>query len=416
MDLVWSEMNELCTKAAEDLTPYARAIGKERLRAASLEAALALPMDIGDTATTEAFKRWLETLPTPFAEVPLATLGRWCFGEGKAVEGVKQVQQMSAILARTGYGMEPDPTWGAPKPRDAVLLFRAATGIGAASSAFQHAALIAAVLASGEAIADHGSRIASELASRLGLDPSETLRVAARLHAMRGHALQVSGLTKLGQTMTPEERAAIAAMSAAMAGACGEVDPATITALERLHDAFGVERRGLYAVLHQGAATAAARATEPVVVEQPSTPDIRFRIPPPPPVLAPSDEIAIDMARVSEVLRDTHELAQVLAPIYEENEAVAGPPVTAASGVSSGPRFHGLGADHARLLEALCSKAQWSRADYETKARDFSLLPDGAIEAINEWAYDELGDELIADDDPLTINVTLLPEASEEAA
>lgn len=220
LNFAWTEMSEFCAKTADDLTPYAKAVGKECVRAKSVEAALALPEDFGDTAATIAFKQWLGTLPAPFAEVPLTTLGRWCFGDRKAAAGsIKQVQQISAILTRVGYGMEPDPTYGSPRPRDTVLVFPAAARDGTGSAAFQHAGLIAAVLASGEATADHGARVASELASRLALNPVETLRVAARYRVMRGRALPVSGLTKLGQSMTAEERSAIAAMSAAVAAA-----------------------------------------------------------------------------------------------------------------------------------------------------------------------------------------------------
>ena len=42
-------------------------------------------------------------------------------------------------------------------------------------------------------------------------------------------------------------------------------------------------------------------------------------------------------------------------------------------------------------------------------------MPDGAIETINEWAYEVLGDEFVEDGDPLSINVALLPDAPGEA-
>jgi hypothetical protein len=58
---------------------------------------------------------------------------------------------------------------------------------------------------------------------------------------MRGHISPVSGLTKLGQSMTLEERSAVVALSDAVAIACCEVDRATMTALERLHNSFGVD-------------------------------------------------------------------------------------------------------------------------------------------------------------------------------
>ena len=113
--LTWTKMAELCSKAAEDLMPYARVIGKERARAKGLEAALTLPPDLADIGATSPFKLWLGALPSPVAEVPLSALGRWCFGTEGAASGVKSARGISAILARFGFGMEPDPTHGGEK-------------------------------------------------------------------------------------------------------------------------------------------------------------------------------------------------------------------------------------------------------------------------------------------------------------
>ena len=38
-------------------------------------------------------------------------------------------------------------------------------------------------------------------------------------------------------------------------------------------------------------------------------------------------------------------------------------------------------------------------------------MPDGALEAINEWSYDKFDEELIEDGDPLIINMALLADA-----
>jgi hypothetical protein len=43
-------------------------------------------------------------------------------------------------------------------------------------------------------------------------------------------------------------------------------------------------------------------------------------------------------------------------------------------------------------------------------------MPDGAVETINEWAFEALDGELIENGDPLSINVALVPGAPEEAA
>jgi hypothetical protein len=74
-------------------------------------------------------------------------------------------------------------------------------------------------------------------------------------------------------------------------------------------------------------------------------------------------------------------------------------------------RFVGLGPEQARLLEDLVNQPEWSRSGFEAKARELGLMPDGALEAINEWAYDTFDEELIEDGDPLIINMALLADA-----
>jgi hypothetical protein len=418
MTLNWTKMTELCAKAAEDLAPFAKAVGKNRIRANSLEAGLALPSELADFGAIAPFKQWLDGLPGPVAEVSLKTLGRWCFGEGREASGIKQARELSSMLARLGYGMEPDPTHGAEKPGANVLLFRAAAtdAASAPGTAFHYAALVAAVLASAEPGPD-GVRVVSELAMRLRLDAAEAVRLAARHRLMRGRPLPTGRLKTLAGKLSSEERGAVAAMTATVAAACGEVSHATVAALERLHDAVGIERRRLYAALHQGAAAAAPRATEPVVVEQRAAKRGAFRIPlPPAPHAAQDGGLIIDMAKVSAILRETREVTEVLAAIYEGNEPSAPLPVTEVKREVIDGRFRGLDPEHASFLEALCRRESWGRAEFEAKAREFGLMPDGAVETINEWAYDALGDELIEDGDPLSINVALLPDAPEEAA
>jgi hypothetical protein len=248
--LNWTKMAEFCAKAAEDLAPYAKIVGKNRIRASSLEAGLALPSELVDFGAIAPFKQWLDGLPGPVAEVELKTLGQWCFGEGREASGIKQAREMSSMLARLGYGMEPDPTHGAEKPGTNVLLFRAAaTGVASAPrTAFHYAALVAAVLASAEPGPD-GVRVVSELAMRLRLDAAEAVRLAARHRLMRGRSLPPGRIKTLAGKLTSEERGAVAAMTATVAAACGDVSHATVAALERLHDAAGIERRRLYAAL-----------------------------------------------------------------------------------------------------------------------------------------------------------------------
>jgi hypothetical protein len=59
--------------------------------------------------------------------------------------------------------------------------------------------------------------------------------------------------------------------------------------------------------------------------------------------------------------------------------------------------FSGLDERHAALLNQLVAKALWERSDVETLARAQSLMTDGALEVLNDWAYDQVEEPLIDD-------------------
>lgn len=424
--LNWTKMSMFCVQTAQDLAPYAKLVGKDRNRRNSMAAALALPPDLVDLGAAAAFRSWLDSLPEPFGQISLAALGVWCFGEGKKAGGLKQARDMSAILASVGYGMEPDPTHSGGKPGSDLLVFRLGGSAAAAvtpSPAFHLAAVVASVLASAEPGPDP-DRVASGLAVRLRLDGAEATRLAARYRSMQGQTLRPGKLKALAGTLAEVERGAIASMAIATAAASGEVSQATMAVLEKLHDAWGLERRGLYAALHREAAGTFVPASGPVVVELRADRTGAFRIPSPPeqsrPASSSADGLVIDMDRVGAILRETREVAEVLASIYEEDDEPTVVPArqNVAEAVQSGDavRYPGLDADHARFVEELRSWEAWSRPDFEAQARAIGLMPDGAIETINEWAYDSFDEALVEDGDPLTINLALLPDTPGETS
>jgi hypothetical protein len=410
--LPWAGVADICGKAASDLEPFARIAGKDRARAASIAAALALPPEIADAGAAEPFMAWLGGLPKPLAEVPVKELGAWCFGPGMGCAGAAQAREVSGVLARFGYGMEPDPARGSGTPGARVVLFRDACSPVPAGAAFLQAGLAIAILASGGDGPD-GGPAAAEVALRLQLSPADALRLEARHRMMSGRTLTAKRLAALAPGLSAGGRREAAALAAATAAACGNTGRGAMAALERACDAFGVERRALYAILHRGAASASVPAADPVEVSLaaagPAASAGRFRIPPPQP--EPGAAPTVDMARVSAILRETHDVARVLAPIYAEDDPAAAEPAAATAAETAGSRFPGLDSRHAGFLAALAGQPSWTRAEFGATARGFGLMPDGALETINEWAYDTLGEELVADGDPLAVNMALLPEA-----
>ena len=93
----------------------------------------------------------------------------------------------------------------------------------------------------------------------------------------------------------------------------------------------------------------------------------------------------------------------MLASIFTEAE-----PEPEDASATSGSPLVGLDSEHRRLLTKLVRQSEWARQEFEAIAASLNLMPDGALEAINEWAFDRYDDALIEDGDPLTIKPDLL--------
>jgi hypothetical protein len=63
----------------------------------------------------------------------------------------------------------------------------------------------------------------------------------------------------------------------------------------------------------------------------------------------------------------------------------------------------GLDGPHTELLELLELRGAMSRSEFDRHAREMRLLPDGAIERINDWSFDRFDEALIEDGDEVTV-------------
>lgn len=112
------------------------------------------------------------------------------------------------------------------------------------------------------------------------------------------------------------------------------------------------------------------------------------------------------MARVQATLAQTNAVSALLGSIFEESEAPVAPPPDAPTQRS----VAGLDAAHSGLLLALAQAPAWPRGEYEREAARWGLLPDGALEVINERAFDRCGAALCEGDDPITVEEQLARE------
>jgi hypothetical protein len=165
--------------------------------------------------------------------------------------------------------------------------------------------------------------------------------------------------------------------------------------LEKLYDLIGLETSDLYADIHAALAT----DDEPVAVHQPPAAPKSFAIPP---KAAPAATTAagIDMDRVRLKIAETRQVSTLLSSIFVEEEAA----VAVAPAIADANTIGTLDAAHSELLRRLAERESWPRDEVERLAGELSLMTDGALEVINDYAYATADEPLWEDDDPVAIN------------
>jgi hypothetical protein len=394
-------LRELVHACTEELEAYSRFVGRKPEATDSVEALLLLPPRL--TEASETLVKLRTDLDARFENDDVALMAtREVAGllsleleDGERLS-LGRSRQLATLLDRLGIGFEPDrrsgPTGAAtngkvalfksaatpPEPDDAVLK--------AARTMVEIAAL--AAHADGVIVPVEYEAIQMDLKAFEGLGDSDRLRMSALALALLNDPPKQQAATNrlLKLPMPARRRAAASAVSAVLAD--GKVTAAEVHFLERLHKALGFPKEDVYTMLHRGG----VEADEPArVAPERHTPGVA--IPPP----ADSVVIAFDERRLQRIKQETEEVSRLLAGIFVEEEQAPAPVERTSVAASGAIRFSGLDAAHGTLLSTILRDGLMERPAFEEVARGLKLLPDGAIETINEWGFEQF-DEPVLDD------------------
>ncbi len=407
MDLSWTRLEQLAGMAGEELSHYARKIGGQRQKAGSLESLSLLPKGVhvhadigGRKAALDAF---LAGLAEPFATLSFDELAARCLTVHQDLSA-KSLTVVAGMLDRSGFGVEPDPRNGSrisAKTAGTLRVFRADPAASSAEPSDAYVAARAAVTAATFAGGAKRFGWGAALGQAFSLNAGEALRLTAHADwlAERGVTAAV-GKRAVAALGAGQREAAARAATAAVLAAGDEANG--LPFLEWLHDVLEVERSHLYGAFHAasgepGPGRRAPDGRNPAVAADPP---------------APRGPVALDPERLSRLQAETAAVSEILAAVFAEEEAPKPVPAVAATLLDS--RFKGLDAKHSRLAASLVTRPEWTRAEYEALARGAGLMPGGALDTINEWAFDALGDALAEDGDPVTVNAALLPPSQSE--
>ncbi len=395
-------LQEVVEAATRPLEAYSRLVGKNAEVRASVEAWLQLPAPLWPQAGRQAIHdlkgRMGDGMVAMSFRDLLASLGTSAaFTKDKTAALVRALESVE-------IGFEPDVLSGAktPKPEDKIVLFalppsepitRASGPYLAAALTLQLASAVAT--ADGEFGIREMGHLRETVLSWTHLTPSQTRRLLAHLRLLVQAPVTLTTLKKKFEPLDQAVRETIAAFMATVAQSDGEVSPAEVKLLEKIYKALGVNATQVFTDVHAVAAGAKPSPAAVAKVEE--------------------GGFKLDPAKIAALQQDTERVSALLANIFTETEEAA--PAPAPEPIESGAETEsppsnasllGLDEAHSALARMMLSRPQWSREELLDVAADLDLMLDGALEHINEAAFDAHDLPLFEGDDPVTVNADIL--------
>ena len=423
---VGKKLAALVEDCTNSLDGYSRYIGRNPNAAGTLAAATLLPSELTEPAAGElgALHKFLDTTLGEQNRTLINAADLLAHWPVKTPDKPTKADAvgLASLLGAHGVGMEPDVRVGGPALTSGglVVLFRTAPGQpGPPSAGYSAAAdllhLAAAVSCSdGDATEGETAHLRAHLQAALHLSGPERARLHAHLMWLLCGQAKLTGLTRRLSALDETQRNAIGDFLVTVAAVDGAVSPAEIATLTKIFKLLRLSDGEVFSRVH-AEATGGLRSAPPVVVRSQTRGAGGHTIPARPTSVedgaghappAAGQVVRLDAAGLAVKLAETAAVSALLHSIFTDDE------VEAADGgpTDGGPSACGLDGPHTALLIVLAGRPSWTRAELEAECGALRLLPDGALDTLNEAAYERVGDPVADGDGPITINADVAQE------
>lgn len=404
------QLQEVADACDARLQAYSRIVAKNQAMANAFEAIVELPPMLWPPEMRkpiEQVRELVERAGKPLV-LPFAKLHGW-FPDWQLVNRQK-LTALCRALGEAGLGMEPDLRFGGALPSNSstVVLFAddKVSAQATASTRYSAAALmlhLATTVASadGKSAEEEKAVLKHQLEDSLQLTESERRRLHARLRLLLQEPPKLTGLKSRVDALDRAQREVIGDFLALVALADGHVTPGEIAAIERTYKLLGLDPKSVYSKVH-------VAATEPVTIKRRSGGDTEYAIPKPP-AAASRGDILLDPAKIANLQADSERVAAILSSIFAQAVPAPEPEVSATTLELETMQTHhaalmGLDDGDSALVRTLLTRAHWARAELDEMAIDRGLMLDGALERLNDAAFEKFDKALLEGTDPVDIN------------
>jgi len=417
------QIREIIDGCAEELDSYSRFIGRKPDEKLTIAAISLLPKELIiqlDIDKIINLRNWLgntlngKVISEIEAKELLNKLG-WGVVDSMSKSDCVSVAQ---LLMTFGYGIEPDIRFGDNKidPDGKVVLFLSEGDEPRNPSATYKAAATVLHLASAISAADgvvsetEELHLEKHLESALELSQPERKRLHAYLRWLILSSPRFSSLKKHLVSLDERSKESIASFLINIAYSDGVIDPDEIKTLKKIYRLLGLDEGLIYSDIHKLQTTAAG---EPVTIQKGSSDSMDYLIPENDITqqYAENRSLVLDHTVIDEKLKDTREIQILLGSIFAEEENITTPIRNEAISKDIGiETVFGLDTLHSQLVRDLIGSTHWSRSDFEGLCDKYGLMPDGAMETINNSTFGLYDESLIEENEDIEINQEISKE------
>lgn len=406
----FNKLYSIAEECTEKLAGYSRFISKPEHSRDSLAAISRLPAEAKQAVESRKFNLFKAFLDDQFNrnqyEVPIEGILK-IWGDDKPEKFNKsESEQLAGLVEMSGYGMAPDIRYHHAKPEldGNITLFKEGHGpdfqpshsYNQLGTILRLGAMVATV---DNHIHDNEVHVLESLIDKDKLlTPTEVSSLKAYLHWRLQASKSVAGLKAKLDQLSSREKEGISKILLNVARADSKIESSEIKELEKLYKKLGLDKELVVRELHHSASTSAnqpERGTKEAEVSK-ATSGQRDAV------------INEELLKIHE--SETSSVKKILEDIFVEDDEdeIETPPEPSES--SSTNILNLLSEKHQELYKQLIQKEEWPQNELVELCSKLDLMPDGALEVLNDWAYDNVDAPLIDEGDPTYIDLELVEE------
>jgi uncharacterized tellurite resistance protein B-like protein len=428
-----TRLGEISEGAQDALDSYSRYLGKNPQARGTLGALALLPAEILPVAhaALNGLLQWAR-VGTARTSAPAADLlAQWGLQDRDRLTKAETLPIVQ-LLGKLGIGVEPDIRFGGPPlSRTAdIVLFEHPSAESSTSSAEYTVAqslihLAVAVSSADDRIADEEREALMDHIERsLDLTSDERRRLHAHAQWLAIDTVALGGLAKRVATLDALQRERLTDLLVRVAVSDGIVTPEEMRALTKIFAALGHEEidvaRRVHAAL-TGEVGDRAQDESPMVVQNATPAGFGESVPAPTRRAArerTTRPAAVDREVIRQKIAETEAVSALLSDVFRDDEDDAadresnGSPAEKSIDAADDVLVAGFDTGHSGLFLALAGRTHVSREEFESLAAAVGVMPHGALDVLNEAAFDQVGEPLLEGDTDLVVHTDVWEELS----